>query len=111
MVLTFKSSTPAERILVERGGDGAQRIAKAVQADYNPKMWRLTLEHPSGTKFNGTFYGDGNNVNVALAQLLVEKEAAYKEEAARGHRPRPAPLDTSVPVADDGHETLIRRFR
>ena len=113
MVLTFKSSTPAERVLIERGSDGSQRVCRAVQADYNPNMWKLTLEHPSGTKFAGTFYGDGNNAMVALAQLLVEKENTYKEEAARGHKPRPAPLDTNVPVPDAPYAspTTIRRYR
>jgi hypothetical protein len=112
VALTFKSSRPVERVLIERGSDGAQRVCKARQTDYNPKMWNLTLEHPSGMTWKGTFHGDGNNVNIALAQLLVDKENDYREEAARGHKPRPAPLDCNIPVADmpSPHMTTIRRY-
>jgi len=104
MVLTFRSSRPAERVLIERGSDGTQRICRATQSDYNPKMWNLTLEHPSGMRWNGTFHGDGCTVNVALTQMLMDREIEYMHEIGRGHRPPPQPHDRNVRVDDFGQD-------
>ena len=104
MVLTFRSSIPEERVIIERGKDGTQRVCRAVQTDYNQRMWNLRLEHPSGTSWNGTFHGDGNTVQVAMTQLLMDKEQEYREEAARGHRQAPAPRDTNVRVDPFGND-------
>jgi len=101
MVLTFRSSTPEERVIIERNANGDRRVARAVQASHNPKMWNLSLEHPSGKRINGKFHGDGNTVNLALTQMLMDSENDYKEEAARGHRPAYR-IDHNVRVGDSG---------
>lgn len=102
MALTFKSTRAEERVLIERGKDGSQRVCRAVQADHNPKMWNLTLEHPSGQSWNGTFHGDGNSVQLALIQMAMDREDAYRQEANRGHRPPPQVRDPNVRVDDAG---------
>jgi hypothetical protein len=103
MTLTFRSSTPEERILIERGRDGTQRVCRAVQSDHNPKHWNLSLEHPSGMRWPGTFHGDGNTVSVAMTQLMMDRENEYRNEAARGHRPPPPDRDTSERVDEFGN--------
>jgi hypothetical protein len=102
MTLTFKSSRAEERVIIERGKDGSQRVCRAVQTDYNPKMWNLSLEHPSGMNRRGTFHGDGHTVQLALTQMLMDTEDAYRQEAIRGHRPPQQVRDTSVRVDDTG---------
>src|SRR5690242_1287985 len=97
MALVFKSP-PEERVIIERGRDGTQRVCKARQDDANEKMWRLRLEHPSGMHWDGSFYGDGNTVQVAMTQMMMDKENDYKDEAARGHTPAPEMRDTNVRV-------------
>ncbi|RXH15225.1 hypothetical protein [Bradyrhizobium guangzhouense] len=102
MALTFKSSGAEERVIIERGKDGSQRVCRAVQTDYNAKMWNLSLEHPSGMRWNGTFHGDGNTVQLAMTQMMMDREDAYRQEMVRGHRPPPEARDTSVRVDDTG---------
>jgi hypothetical protein len=48
MVLTFRSTGVRERVIIDREPDGRQRVARAVQSDYNSRHWDLSLEHPSG---------------------------------------------------------------
>jgi hypothetical protein len=50
----------------------------------------LELQHPSGQRWTGTFIGDGNTVQVALTQLLMDHENDYRDDKARGDR-RPEP--------------------
>ena len=100
MVLTFRSSIPEERVIVERNANGDKRVARAVQMEHNPKMWRLSGEHPSGRTIPGSFAGDGNTVVLALGQMLMDSANDYKQEAARGHRPAPMLRDTNVSVND-----------
>ncbi|MGM4870666.1 hypothetical protein AB7645_05495 [Bradyrhizobium sp. 956_D2_N1_5] len=102
MALTFKSSRAEERVIIERGKDGSQRVCRAVQTDYNAKMWNLCLEHPGGQRWNGTFHGDGNTVQVAMTQMMMDREDAYRQEANRGHRPPPQSRDFNVRVDDSG---------
>lgn len=102
MTLTFKSSRTEERVLIERGKDGTQRVCRAVQTDYNRRMWNLSLEHPSGQRWGGTFHGDGNTVCLAMTQLLTDKADEYQHEINRGHRPPPQARDHNVPVDDTG---------
>lgn len=104
MVLTFKK--PPETIVLERGRDEAKRVVRAVQGD-NPKRWDLTLQHPSGEAWKGTFYGDPNTVQVAMVQMMMDKETNFIEDAGRGHQPRGIQLDRNVPV-NDGAEAAIR---
>jgi hypothetical protein len=106
MVLTFKSTGVEERVLIERGRDGTQRVCRARQAEYNPKMWNLSLEHPSGQRWSGSFHGDGNSVQLAMIQLAMEKEGEYQQETNRGHRPPSQMRDPNVRVDDSGNYTV-----
>lgn len=104
MVLTYRSSQPEERVIIERSANGDKRVARAVQSAHNPKMWNLSLEHPSGMRWRGDFHGDGATVNVALAQLLVDKESDYQQERARGHKPESMLRDPNVRVDAFGED-------
>ncbi|MGJ4889005.1 hypothetical protein ACQR1Y_12465 [Bradyrhizobium sp. HKCCYLRH3099] len=106
MALTFKQP-PEERVIIERKGNGDKRVCKAIQDADNAKRWNITLEHPSGSTFHGSFHGDGNTVHVAMVQMMMDREQIYREEAARGHRPTIAARDVNVPV-NDVAETTIR---
>jgi hypothetical protein len=108
--MTFRSSIPEQRVIIERDPTGRQRVCRATQTDYNPKMSTLRLEHPSDETFSGTFHGDGGSVNVALAQLLVEKERDYAEDKARGDKPREA-YRTATSPSTISAKTLARPFR
>jgi len=108
--MTFRSSIPEQRVIIERDPTGRQRVCRATQTDYNPKMWTLRLEHPSGETFSGTFHGDGGSVNVALAQLLVEKNGTMpKTKRAATNRARPTGTATSPSMISA--KTLARPFR
>lgn len=109
MALTFKQP-PEERVIIERKGNGTQRVCKAVQDASNSKHWNIMLEHPSGSKWHGSFHGDGNTVQVAMVQMMMDREQEYREEAARGHRQTIPARDVNVPVNDLEGETSIRPF-
>ncbi len=100
MTLTFKSSTPEERVIIERNSIGAKRVARAVQSMDNPRSWDLSLEHPSGMRWNGTFHGDGNTVQLALTQMMMERENEFKSGTTYVERRR----DLNVRIMDDGSE-------
>jgi hypothetical protein len=77
-----------------------------VQADHNPKHWNLSLEHPSGMTWKGSFHGDGNTVQVALTQMMMDKEHEYRNETARGHRPGEAMLRDPNTAVDEFGDNL-----
>jgi hypothetical protein len=104
MVLTFKSSIPEQRVIIERDKTGRQRVCRATQSGFNARFWNLQLDHPSGETFRGTFHGDGNTVNLAMTQMLMEKEADYLTDKARGDRPRPPERDVNVVVNEFGED-------
>jgi hypothetical protein len=105
MVLTFRSTGVRERIIVDREPDGRQRVARAVQSDYNDRHWDLSLEHPSGEKFVGTFTGgSADDATVALTQMLMDRENDYRDDKARGDRRRPEPFDRNRRVDDGGND-------
>lgn len=110
MALTFRSSTPEERLLIERGKNGDQRVCRAVQLPHNVRQWDITLEHPSGRVWKGAYSGDGNTVYVAMTQMMMDREHDYHEDRARSHRPLPPVRDKSVQVHDHLDETFIRQI-
>lgn len=67
-------------------------------------MWNLRLEHPSGEIFNGSFHGDGNTVNLAMSQMMMEKENDYLGDKARGDRPATPSRDLNVRVDQFGSD-------
>lgn len=100
MALTFKSSTPQQREIVERAADGSKRVCRAVQSDHNPKMWNLTLEHPSGSRWTGTAHGNVSEATLWMNQLMMDHENDFRQEAARGHKSA-APMLRDPNVAVD----------
>jgi hypothetical protein len=88
---------------VDREPDGRQRVARATQSDYNSRHWDLEVEHPSGEKFVGTFTGgSADDVCVALTQMLMDNENAFRDDKERGDRRRAEPIDRNRAVRDDG---------
>ena len=91
MVLTFKSSVPEVFTLMRTDADGAKTVATATKTE-NQGQWRLTLSHPSQS-WSRDFYGP--NVLGGLSDFFVSKENDFRDARARGHRPRPEPIDRS----------------
>jgi hypothetical protein len=101
MVLTFRSTGVRERVIIDREPDGRQRVARAKQSDYNARHWEMTVEHPSGEKFVGTFTGgSADDASVALIQMLMERENDFREDRERGDRRRQEPFDRNRPLSD-----------
>ena len=93
MVLTFRSTTPEERFLIQRGRNG-ERVRRAVQASGSERTWDIVLKHPDGMRWNATYHGDGHSVGVAMAQLMLDKE----------HEKPPAPVrDRNIAIDEAGN--------
>jgi hypothetical protein len=107
MVLTFQSTRPEVFKLIGEDSEGSRRVAVATRVPGAQTRWDLQLTHPSGRTWRGDFHGP--NVLDALSELLHSKDAEYRSERARGHRPEPAPFgfDRHVSVPDDGRATPI----
>jgi hypothetical protein len=80
-------------LIVDREPDGRQRVARAVQAEYNSRFWNLTVEHPSGSVTKGTYSGTKYEAGVALADLMNRSANDFAQERSRGDRPAPKPYD------------------
>ncbi len=87
MTLTFRTSTPEQRVVIEREPDGRQRVATATRNSGSHEHWDLKVTHPSGQNWNGTFNGSGVNVTVALAEMLARTQNEFRDDKARGDRP------------------------
>jgi hypothetical protein len=113
MVLTYRSTTPETRVIIERESDGRQRVARATKAADSFRQWDLRVEHPSGQVRTGIFRGDGAEVNLALAQMLSDSEAEWRQEKARGDRPAPGQRDLNAPVRTTGEMGMapVRTYR
>jgi hypothetical protein len=85
MVLTFRSTTPESRTIVEREADGRQRVAYAKRNPAGTRLWDLVVEHPSGETWSGSF--TGTDVVGALNEMLNKSENAWRSDRARGDRP------------------------
>jgi hypothetical protein len=99
MPLTFRSTGKVEKVLIDRASDGRQRVCKATQSDYNERHWTLHYEVPSGRTKAGTFTGDENTVYVAMAQLMMDNNNNYRDDLARGDRPREPGFDRNRSVS------------
>jgi hypothetical protein len=98
MALTFRSTTPETRTVVEQEADGRQRVAVAIRDHGSTRHWNLQVRHPSGEHWSGTYTGDTNNVVTALNEMLARTENEFRTDKARGDRPRPTVPDFSRPV-------------
>jgi hypothetical protein len=101
MVLTFRSSVPETRVVIERSPDGRQRIGRAIQSGHSQRHWDLRVEHPSGKQFTGTFNGNGAEATVAVAEMLSRTEMEYIQDKGRGDRLEQPRFDYNRRLADD----------
>jgi hypothetical protein len=99
MVLTFRSSTPEEIVIIERNEHG-ERVARARQGAENAKSWNLNLKHPSGMNYPGTFHGDRNTAKLALIQMMMDNENDFRSGATYSARTR----DLNIRLTDEGNE-------
>jgi hypothetical protein len=119
MVLTFKSTGLETLIVIDREPDGRQRVGRATQSAHNPRMWDIRIEHPSGSVTPATYHGTKYEAGIAISDLMNRSENEYRQERARGDRPRQSDYsgsrqaDRSVQVNDQGAfvNAPIRRFR
>ena len=72
--------------MIEREPDGRQRVAKAIQSDYNPRHWEVSLEHPSGQQWSGVCTGNKAEVGLGLTKLMADHEMEFVQDRARGDR-------------------------
>ena len=100
MVLTYRSTTPESRTIVEQQPDGRQRVAVATRNPAATKFWDLVVQHPSGESWKGTYTGNTANVVGALDEMLARTENSFRSDAARGDRPRPQAPDHNRSVND-----------
>jgi hypothetical protein len=100
MTLTFRSTAPETRVVIEREPDGRQRVARATRNPAATRHWDLRVEHPSGENWSGTFIGDTADVTLALAEMLRRSENEWKSDKSRGDRPRTEPYDHNRRVVD-----------
>lgn len=102
MALTFRSSRPEVRVFIDREPDGRQRLCRAERFG-GERQWQLTLEHPDGQQWSGTFNGDANELPLAMGMMLADKQNEFVQAKQRGDKP-PAPVhDASVPVDATGN--------
>lgn len=107
MALTFRSSTPEARTVIEQQADGRQRVAVATRNPAGTKLWSLVVQHPSGETWKGSYTGDTANVVGALDEMLARTRNEFLQDAARGDRPKSAPLDHSRSVLSDGYAPVL----
>lgn len=93
MTLTFRSSIPESRCIIEQEADGRRRVAVATRDLGATRQWNLRVSHPSGENWNGTFSGDTSEVYHALGNMLARTENEFKSDRARGDRPKSPPTD------------------
>jgi hypothetical protein len=92
MALTFRSTTPEQRMIVEQDDNGRQRVAVATRDYGSTRQWNLEVRHPSGERWAGSYTGDTANVVIALSEMLSRTENDFRGDKSRGDRPKsPAP--------------------
>jgi hypothetical protein len=84
MALTYRSSTPEQKLVIDRAPDGRQRVGRAVASEHNPRFWNITIENPSGNVTPATYHGTGLEAVVAIADLMNRTAHEYEEERQRG---------------------------
>jgi hypothetical protein len=108
MVLTFKSSSPHQMVVVDQAPDGRRRVGRAIQLPHNSRHWDLRVEHPSGQVFTGTYTGGGELESiVALADLMGRRKNEYIADKARGDKRHEGVADRSVSVSEQGDGGVV----
>jgi hypothetical protein len=93
MTLTFRSTIPETRTIIQQEADGRRRVAVATRDLGSTARWDLRVTHPSGENWNGTFNGDGAHVVIALGEMLNRTANDFAVDKARGDRPKPPAAD------------------
>jgi hypothetical protein len=107
MVLTFKSTSPETKIVIDRAPDGRQRVGRATQSAHNPKWWEIKIEHPSGSIQRATYHGSGMEAVVAIADLMNRSANDYEQERLRGDRPPAKAFDGNMRVNDATNAPIV----
>jgi hypothetical protein len=92
MSLTYRSSIPQQFVIQGRDPDGRVRTATATR-EPGAFNWDMRLQHPSGRHWEARFHGE--NVLDGLSELLVSKDAEFKQDKARNDRPHTEPYDST----------------
>jgi hypothetical protein len=107
MSLTFRSSSPEAKIFIDRQPDGRQRVARATR-ESGARQWQLSVEHPDGQRWNGSFNGERSEVVLALGQMLAKTENEFAQAKARGDKPSAPTRDLNVRVDANGNDIGAR---
>src|SRR4051794_23549253 len=99
-MLTFRSSVPESKSIVEQQSDGRQRVALATKSHGSERSWELVVHHPSGRTWNGSFNGPTQDVIPALEAMLAKTENEYRNDKARSDRPWSDDRDQNRSVND-----------
>jgi hypothetical protein len=83
MVLTFKSSVPEQRVIIEKNADGRERISVATTTD--GRNWNCRTTHPDGAQWEYRHVGP-DPVPTMSAQM-EETRRRYQAAKYRGDRP------------------------
>ena len=112
MVLTFRSTTPETRSIVETDSHGRQRIAIATRDYGSNRQWDLQVRHPNGQTWNGSYTGDTANLVVALDEMLKRSENDFVSD--KSDRPRSSMQPDRNRSVNDGIAPVVpipdRRF-
>lgn len=116
MVITYKS-TGTERIQISiLDSDGSKRVGTLERDPNNNRIWKGSVDHPSGETFPLEFHDPNPDPSIALgglAQAVTSRENDYRQSKSRGHRPAPQPVDRNLRLHEESPiiRTNYLRFR
>ena len=106
MALTFRSSINETFTLTGQDADGRKRTVTATKDGF---YWNMRLHHPSGMTWPARFHGP--NVLDAMSELMRSHDVEFKQDRARGDRPRVEPYDYNRPVNDLANAPIVQTPR
>jgi hypothetical protein len=109
-MLTFRSSSPETKVFIDREPDGRQRVCRATR-EHGERQWKLSLEHPDGTRWSGSFSGDKAELPLAMVRMLADRENEFVQGRARGDRPPQPAFEYNRPIHVPPIGGTIRRVR
>jgi hypothetical protein len=102
MSLTFRSSAPEERVIIERHPDGRQRVATAPREG---NQWVCKLKHPSGETWTERYNGD--RVVEAMGNWMASKRHKFDDDKHLGDQ-KPYRPETTVQIGEN-HPDYFKR--
>jgi hypothetical protein len=106
MSLSYRSTTPETRFVLERSEDGRERCATAVRQP-GDNFWTCTVTHPSGERWTQRYHCHSDTVVPAMANWLASKKHDFIQDKAKGDR-KPLQLDTSVRISPNDPDYFKR---